>query len=247
MPPANRSRQEEVTMARVGVLQHFGCEHSGVFGEALREVGHELQTVALLDGAAVPGAGEFDTWLVMGGPMNVDEVERYAWLRPERALLAELIAADRPVMGVCLGAQLIARAAGARVYATRPKEIGLFPVELTPAAAEDPLFRLFENPQEVFQWHGDTFEQPAGAVQLARSARCEQQAFRVGRRVYGVQFHLECTGEIVANLRKACARELAALPPEDAFEQFDDRLEAALARQNELAREVIHRWAALFD
>jgi GMP synthase-like glutamine amidotransferase len=234
-------------MARVGVLQHFGVENSGVYGDALLEVGHRLTTVALFSGGEVPAVDRFDAWIVLGGPMNVDEADQHAWLEPERVLLRELIAADRPVLGVCLGAQQIAKAAGGNVFAQRPKEIGLYPVEPTVEAADDPLFRLFGNPQEVFQWHGDTWELPAGAVQLARSERYEQQAFRIGRRVYGLQFHLEFTPTIAANLAEACAGELAELPADDAFEQFAGRLEEALAGQNELARRVILAWAGLFD
>jgi GMP synthase-like glutamine amidotransferase len=234
-------------MAHVAVLQHFWCEHSGVFAPTLMEVGHRVTTVPLYDGADVPAAGAFDAWIVMGGPMNVDETGKYAWLAPERALLAELIAADRPVMGICLGAQLIARAAGARVYAGRPKEIGLFPIERTEAARSDPLFMLMLDGRDVFQWHGDAYDLPPGAVQLARSARFEQQAFRLGRRVYGLQFHLECTPEIVHNLAEACAGELAELPEEEAFARYRDRLGPALMRQNELARSMILAWAELFD
>jgi GMP synthase (glutamine-hydrolysing) len=234
-------------MARIAVLQHFWCENAGVFADALTGAGHRVEPVRLCDGEPVPGPDEFDAWLVMGGPMNVDETDRFPFLRPERDLLTRLIAADRPVLGICLGCQHLARAAGAKVYPNRPKEIGLFPVELTPAAADDPLFSLLSDPQEVFQWHGDTFDLPPGAVQLARSERFEQQAFRLGRRVYGLQFHLECTHRIVADLRRACAAELAELPPGDAFGQFDSRLDAALADQNRLAREVIARWSGLFD
>lgn len=231
-------------MPRVGVLQHFACEHAGVFGEALRTAGHEVVHVRLDEGAAVPSAGAFDGWLVMGGPMNVDETGAYPYLAPERALLAELIRLDRPVIGVCLGAQLLARTAGARVYPHRPREIGLFDVTLTEAGREDPLFGLLDDPQEVFQWHGDTFDLPAAAVQLARSQRFEQQAFRLGRRVYGVQFHLECTLEIVDDLCRSCAGELDALPPEEDPRRVDrERLQAALARQNRLARQVVTAWA----
>lgn len=233
-------------MAEVGILQHFWCEPAVEFETALRATGQWTTTVALYDGQPVPAAGDFDAWLVMGGPMNVDETDRYAFLGPERELLAELIAGDRPVLGICLGAQLVARAAGARVYAQRPKEIGLFTVEPTPAAAADPLFSLLTGPTEVFQWHGDTFDLPAGAVHLARSARFGHQAFRLGRRVYGVQFHIECNTDIARQWQTTWAAELAELPLEDRFEQYEGRLEASLARQRGLAGEMIRRWVGLF-
>ncbi len=234
-------------MAHVGILQHFWCEPAGEFEAALRAAGQRTTMVALCDGHAVPAVGDFDAWLVMDEPTNVDETERYAFLRPERELLAELIGRDRPVMGVCLGAQLVARAAGARVYAQRPKEIGLFTIEPTEKAAADPLFSLLAGPTEVFQWHGDTFDLPAGAVHLARSARFEQQAFRLGRRVYGLQFHVECNGPLVRQWCETWAGELAKLPPGDGFEQYEARLEASLARQRGLAGGMIGRWVGLFD
>jgi len=234
-------------MAHIGILQHFWCENAGIFESALVEAGHQIQYIQLFDGKPVPQVDAFDAWLIMGGPMNVDETNKYSFLEAELKLLSKLIAADRPLMGICLGAQLIARSAGAKVYAQRPKEIGLYDVELTPAANDDPLFQLCNNPQEAFQWHGDTFDLPAGAVHLARSERYENQAFRLGWRVYGLQFHLECTIEIVSNLRRACADELAELPTVDALKQFEDRLDISLAAQNILARNVVLRWAQFFD
>ncbi len=234
-------------MSQIGILQHFWCEHADTLEAALEDLGHETTSVRLWEADAVPAAGDFDAWLVMGGPMNVDEDDLHPYLAAERALLRELIVADRPVIGVCLGAQLLARAAGARVYAQRPKEIGLFSIELTPHAADDPLFSLMADPQEVFQWHGDTFDLPSGAVHLARSPRYAHQAFRLGRRVYALQFHLECSLGTVKNLVQACRRELAELPPEDDFDQFMRRLPAALAAQQNLARKIVARWAAMFD
>jgi GMP synthase-like glutamine amidotransferase len=233
-------------MARIAVLQHFWCENAGVFEPALVRLGHEVENVELFKGRAVPGKRDFDAWIVMGGPMNVDQSNRYPFLGPERELLADLIAEDRPMIGICLGAQLIARAAGARVYGKRPKEIGLFPVHLCPGAKEDLLFALFEDPQEVFQWHGDTFDLPAGAVHLARSERFENQAFRMGRRVYALQFHLESTERMVGELAKACKEELSELPPSEGLESARARLVQALVAQNRLAEAVIDRWASLF-
>ncbi|NLE60863.1 MAG: type 1 glutamine amidotransferase [Planctomycetes bacterium] len=234
-------------MARIAVLQHFFCENAGVFEPALQRLGHSIVNIELFNGIPVPGKRDFDAWIVMGGPMNVDETDRYAFLGPERALLADLIAEDRPVLGICLGSQLVARAAGAEVYPKRPKEIGLFAISLLPAAATDPLLCLFDDPQEVFQWHGDTFDLPAGAVHLARSPRFENQAFRLGRRVYALQFHLESTAKMIDELREACSKELVELPPGEGFEQHRPKLQKALAAQNRLATAVIERWARLFD
>jgi GMP synthase-like glutamine amidotransferase len=232
-------------MATIAVLEHFWCENSGVFMPVLQEAGHRVTEVPLFRGSPLPSPADYDAWIVMGGPMNVDEVDTYPFLASERRLLAKLINADRPVMGMCLGAQLIARSAGARVYAKRPKEIGLFDIHLMPSAADDPLFSLFSNPQEVFQWHGDTFDLPERAVHLARSDRFEHQAFRIGRRVYALQFHLECNLPIARQWLTAWTDEIAALPSEDSVKQFENRWESAFARQNELARKVILQWISL--
>jgi GMP synthase-like glutamine amidotransferase len=233
-------------MANICVLKHFWCEGPGAFDDALRQAGHRLVTVNLYEGESVPQAGDYDAWLIMGGPMNVDEVDQHPYLLPERRLIAELIRRDRPMLGICLGAQLIARAAGARVYARRPKEIGLFQVELTADAVDDPLFGGLPSPLEVFQWHGDTFDLPADAVWLARSARYEHQAFRLGRRVYALQFHLEVTPATADQWYRDWEQELAELPAGERRPAAAE-LAASLDRQIGLAYKLVERWVGLFD
>ena len=131
--------------------------------------------------------------------MNVDETARYPFLADEVNWIRQAIAAELPVLGVCLGSQLLAKALGSRVYANRIKEIGWYEIELTAAARGDALFGGCRPQETVFQWHGDTFDLPPRAVQLARGAECENQAFRFGSTAYGLQFHVEVTPEIVAN------------------------------------------------
>jgi GMP synthase-like glutamine amidotransferase len=233
-------------MSHIAVLQHFWCENAGALGQALADLSHQPTTIPLHDGAALPTGDAFDAWLIMGGPMNVDDTDKHPYLASERELIRKLIEDDRPVLGVCLGAQLIARATGAHVYAKRPKEIGMFSVELTTDGQADPVFGSLPNPAQVFQWHGDTFDLPDGAVLLASSERFTHQLFRMGRRVYAMQFHLDCTPEIVRNLCHECPGELAALPVGERFDLNSPVFEAALRRQNKLAAQVAKAWADLF-
>jgi GMP synthase-like glutamine amidotransferase len=230
-------------MGRIAVLQNCACEHGGVFESALTECGHRIDRVRLFDGIEMPAIDDFDAWLIMGGPMNVDDTSAYPWLLPERQLVADLIKHHRPVLGICLGAQLIARAAGANVYAKRPKEIGLFAVELTDAAAADPVMEGFKPVENVFQWHGDTFDLPEGAAHLARSARFEHQAFRLGDSIYGLQFHLECTFEMVQAIGDTCRAELEALPESERSVFDGDHLVGPLRAQNCVAKDFIQRWS----
>jgi GMP synthase (glutamine-hydrolysing) len=239
------SPSEGPTLKKIISLQHERWEHPGTLSDVLKADGFQVDSVHVYEGAPLPHLKDFDGLLVMGGPMNVDETDRYPWLLPERRLLADAVRADTPTVGICLGAQLIARAAGAAVYPKRPKEIGIFQIALTEAGLADPLLGPMGSPIEVFQWHGDTFDLPEGAVLLAGSQRCAHQAFRMGSGIYALQFHLECTAGMVSEFCRQCRDELAELPPEDRFERADGRLTAALARQNELAAHFIRGWAKL--
>ncbi len=178
--------------------------------------------------------------IVMGGPMSANA--NLPFVRREIEVLAEAVEAGKPVLGVCLGAQLLARALGARVYPNAVKEIGWGPVRWTEAAARDVLLAGLDAPETVFHWHGETFDLPAGAEWLASSAVCRRQAFRAGSNAYGFQFHLEVTPEIVSGwcLEEANAGAVRGLDgPIDPY--------ANSARLAELAELVFGRWAGLLS
>ena len=189
---------------RVLVLQHIACEHPGVFSEVMRDRGVEQVPVELDENEPLPDWREFDAVLAMGGPMGAVDDAEHPWLAPEKRLVREAVDDGRPFLGVCLGVQLLAAALDARVYPAERPEVGLLPVELTPEGRDDPLFAGVEEPLVSLQWHGDTFDLPDGAALLARSPLVPNQAFRAAERAYGVQFHLEVTGEM--------AREWAEVP-----------------------------------
>ncbi len=187
---------------RIHALQHVPFEAPGSIEIWARHAGHVLGITHLYRGDPLPAVGESDLLVVLGGPMSVHDEARLPWLAGEKRFIERTIAAGRRVLGICLGAQLIAQTLGARVYANSEKEIGWFAVEPTEAAGTTALIAGFPPRLEAFHWHGETFDIPAGAVHAARSAACANQAFEFGERVVGLQFHLETT--------PAGARELIA-------------------------------------
>jgi GMP synthase (glutamine-hydrolysing) len=179
-------------------LQHVPHETLGTVEAALTGAGFQCRYVDL--SRKVPQRLELHQaagLVVLGGPMNVDQTDQYPFLEPEVAWIREAVEAELPVLGICLGSQLVAKALGAKVAPNAVKEIGWYPVELTPEASDDLLFGGCGPKMSVFQWHGDTFELPPGAVRLARGEVCEHQAFRYGSRAYALQFHLEVTAPMI--------------------------------------------------
>jgi GMP synthase-like glutamine amidotransferase len=198
---------------RACVVQHIAVEGPGTLAPFLTQGGWQFETIALHDGAAVPTQPEnFQAIIVMGGPMGVYDEAAYPFLRAEHHFLQEAIAAEVPILGICLGSQLLAKALGARVYRNPHKEIGWYTVDLTSEGRCDPLFAGVTTPLRVFQWHGDAFELPDGATPLATSALCPLQAFRYGAGVYGLLFHLELTPAIIHSWLNAFQEELCAVP-----------------------------------
>jgi GMP synthase (glutamine-hydrolysing) len=201
-------------MATLLVIEHVPHERLGTFEDAFREADLRVMPLRVFERAARwPSAGEFDGVVSMGGPMSVYQPQEYPFISKELALLRAAVKAGTPVLGVCLGAQLLAAALGAPVKPAAQKEIGWYPLMREPAAEGDPLFEAFGSTETVFQWHGDTFGLPRGAVRLAASPLCPEQAFRYGASAYGLQFHVEVTEAMIrAWMRNpGNRRELAAL------------------------------------
>jgi GMP synthase-like glutamine amidotransferase len=204
----------------IAVLTHVPFEGPEAIEVWFQARGHTVDRIPLHAGCPLSAARRADILVVMGGPMSAGDTQTYPWLRDEFALLEAALARRTPLLGVCLGAQLIAAAAGASVYPNRVREIGWWPVDLTGAGiARDEPAATWRAPFSggrcvVFQWHGDTFSLPSGARQLARTDVCENQAFAVGDRVIGLQFHLESTPSSVRRIASECRHEIGYTPYE---------------------------------
>ena len=179
-------------MPRLLVFQHVAHEILGTLDPLLRDAGFRIKYVNFeRHPHAEPNLNGYDGLIVLGGPMNVDEVDAYPNLETEASLIREAVQRGMPVLGVCLGSQLIAKALGAKVKKNPEKEIGWYDLSPSTDGLKDPLICNFKDLEKIFQWHGDTFELPKGAKLLASSPLCKNQAFRFGDNVYGLQFHLE--------------------------------------------------------
>jgi len=221
------------------VFQHIWCETPGIFLDLLRERKRPVETVRLYESEQPPeDLSRFSGLLVMGGPMSVNDEADHAWLKTEDRLLKEALALDVPTLGVCLGSQLIAKAAGGAVRHGPRKEIGWYPIRLTAAARHDRLFRESPETIEVFQWHGEYFDTPPGAVNLAGSELYSCQAFSIGRNVYGLLFHVEVTAQMVKEWVETFKEELDGMKeyirPEAIFERLPQRIDELNRRARRL-------------
>ena len=185
-------------MPKLLVFQHVAHEILGTLDPLFRSYGFRNRYYNFgRNPDAQPTIEGYQGLIVLGGAMNVDQTDAHPHLTTEVRAIGEAIDRDLPVLGICLGAQLIAKALGSPVSANPQKEIGWYAVSVTEQGAEDPLFSHFEGTEKIFQWHGDTFAIPEGAVHLASSPTCANQAFRYGERIYGLQFHLEVDPPLV--------------------------------------------------
>jgi GMP synthase (glutamine-hydrolysing) len=224
-------------------LQHIACEPPAAFEDELLSRGLDLVRVELDEGEPLPDWREFAGMIVMGGPMGAYEEQAHPWLVEEKRAIRTAAEAGHPVWGVCLGAQLLAGALGAEVYAGPEAEVGLLAVELTPAAGDDPVFSGAPANFPTLQWHGDTFDLPPGATLLASSPAYRNQAF-VFQRAYGLQFHLEVSPELAAEWGDvpAYAASLEAIRGAGALDRLVDEVTEHADATLPLARALFGRW-----
>jgi len=231
-------------MREIVVLQHHDCETLGTIAAALEKTGLTWTDVRSYRKEPVPrdmsGAAGL---IVLGGPLSVNAQERYPFLHEEMTLIDAALRAGKPVLGICLGSQLLAAALGSRVTKGRQREIGWLPVYLTPFARNDAPFHEAPDSFVTCVWHGDIFDLPHGAVPLAYSAQTDCQAFRYADGVYGLLFHLEVTADLVACAVQTFAAQLAEAKIDKA--QCIRESAEYVPQVRQVAEKVFANWARL--
>lgn len=245
-PSAEPSMPPGLGPMRAHCLQHVPFEGLGSIEPWLTAAGFEITVTKLFESAVFPRPTEVDLLVVMGGPMSANDDRLLPWLVHEKMFIRRVIEADKPVLGVCLGAQLIAAAMGGRVHPNPEKEIGWLQVKGTSstdarraASTTDARAFVFPSRLEVFQWHGETFTLPVGARLLAYSEACHNQAFLLGESVMGLQFHLETTPASARALVENCRHELIAARFVQTEQQILSAPEERYAALNRAMNEVL--------
>jgi GMP synthase-like glutamine amidotransferase len=205
---------------KIHYLQHVPFEDVSYMGNWAKENGIHFSRIRVYEYDPYPHLSDVEALIIMGGPMGAGDDQIYPWLKSEKAYIRKAIQKNKIVVGVCLGAQLIAMVLGAKVYPNPHKEIGWFPVYKTPQAQDTSIGKILPESFMAFHWHGDTFDIPEGAVHLAESKVCKNQAFVYLNRVIALQFHLESTQSSIESLIQNCRDELISAP----YIQTDDQI-----------------------
>lgn len=199
-------------MKRLHYLQHVPFEDIGTIQTWAEAAGMQIRGTRLFRHERLPSVKELDWLIIMGGPMNVGEESLYPWLREEKRLIRQAVEHHKVVLGICLGAQLIADVLGARVRPNAHREIGWFPVHRSPAAKQAAVSAAIPDGLQALHWHGDTFDLPEKAIHLGRSEACDNQGFVLDERVVGLQFHLEITPRSLERLIRHCRSDIDGSP-----------------------------------
>lgn len=228
---------------RIHCVQHVAFEDAGLIDVWARDRGAARATTCLHQGQALPPHDAYDWLVVLGGPMSVRDADRIDWMPREKQHIREAIEAGKTVLGICLGAQLIADVLGARVYPAERPEIGWFPVTLSEDGARSPLFDGFPPTFDAFHWHGETFDLPAAGTHLASSAVCRNQAFSYADgRVLALQFHLESDARSIRSLLVHAGQDLEEGPTVQTHGTMLSRLDARKQAES-LLRRLLDRLA----
>lgn len=194
---------------KIHCFQHVPFEDLGCIGIWINQNNHKLTYTKFYEEYSIPEPEDYDWLIIMGGPMGIYDYEQYQWLSEEKRAIKKAIDANKTVIGICLGSQLIANVLGEKVYRNPEKEIGWFEINLTEQAkTANLLVGQTAEKRMVFHWHGDTYNIPANSIHLAYSSCCKSQAFLFNENVLGLQFHLEVTEESIKNMIKNAGNEL---------------------------------------
>lgn len=202
------------------IIKHIDIEGPGTLGAFFEETGWKMKIVELDKGDRLLLINEYEAIISLGGPMNVYEEAKYPFLKEEDKLIKMALQKETPILGICLGAQILAKACGARVMKSTQKEIGWQKVNLTDEGKRDPLFENMPGQLPVFQWHEDTFDIPEKGLHLAQSPACPNQAFRFGSNAYGLQFHIEVTPEMIESWVRAYTKKESIETKEMVIESY---------------------------
>jgi GMP synthase-like glutamine amidotransferase len=218
-------------------IKHVSIEGPGIISDFFRNSKWQLETIDLGNGEKLPSDfNNIEAVIVLGGPMNANEEDRFPFLKEEDIFIKQAIKREMPILGICLGAQLLAKATSAKVRKAKKKEIGWYKVRLTEDGKSDQLFKDLDVELDVFQWHEDTFELPDKAVLLATSNICRNQAFRFSKNAYGLQFHIEVTPDMIKAWIKEYAddEETRSINIQKMFLDTDDKKRKFIKQSNRL-------------
>lgn len=232
-------------MPNIAVLQHVECETLGMMENIFRENNIDFSYIQTFNGDTIPvDLDDFNALIIMGGPMGVYEYDKFPFISDEITLVKNCLQTKKPILGICLGSQLLASALGSDIVPGPAKEIGWYKIHLDNQSNNDPLFHDFDDSFTAFLWHGDIFDLPPDATKLASSDLTDCQAFKFGTNAYGLLFHLETTRQIALNMVDKFKDEIKEQNITD--DSLLDNLDNRIANLSNIGNIVFTRWIESF-